>query len=59
MENEGLKGGVDELRHEIQELRVQLAKMGLSGSWVGMWTVRRSGLSASISSTDLSQTDEK
>lgn len=59
VENEGLKGVVDELRHEIRELRVQLAKTGLSGSRVGMWTARRSGLSASISSTDLSQTDEK
>jgi hypothetical protein len=59
VKNEGLRRVVDKLRHEVGKLRVQLAKTDLSRSRVGMWTVRRSSLSTSISSTNLSQTDEK
>jgi hypothetical protein len=58
-ENGELRRAVVELRKEVGKLRVQLAKVGVSTNRAGTWTARRSGLSTSISSTNMNQTDEK
>ena len=58
MENEGFRRTVGELRNEVGELRAQLAKAGVGTTRAG-WTARWSGLSTSISSFSMNQTDEK
>jgi hypothetical protein len=58
-EVEPLRTAVGELRREVGELRMQLAKADTSVSRLGAWTARRSGLSTSISSANMSQKDEE